>query len=318
MFLTGVMFPWVGHGTEVSFTVKKLADESDVTGGLSLQWYRVHPRTWEMTLIPGETNPRYVTTNDDLGGWLLVCRATGDQTTVGGLINLQAGGGVKIPNKAFLSHFTETGFRLNLLKSVPSLAKEDLLLAYYDENLLMNVPVPIDSVTPVGGNASFEVTVNLPEGVDELILSNNSKVWTLGEETALHPGMPPMFMEFITLEIEPDITVIQSGGKVLADNSGKVPFGTVKVKKRSAPMGFTVRNDGPDPLTGLSVRSIGADAREFLITPLPVSTLAPGASATFKVTYKPRTTGTSKAKVQVQSNDPDESSFEINVTGKGK
>lgn len=208
MFLTGVMYPWVGHGLETSFTVKNLSDDSNVTGGLSLQWYRVHPRTWEMTLIPGATNPLYVTTNDDLGGWLLVCRATGDQTTVGGMINLQAGGGVKLPDKAFLSHFTETGFRLNLLKSVPSLDKDDLLLTYYDDTLLMNVPVPIDSVTPLGGNASFEVTVDLPEDVDEFILSNNSNVWTLGEEIAIHPGMPPMFMEFLTLKIKPDITVM--------------------------------------------------------------------------------------------------------------
>jgi hypothetical protein len=318
MFLTGVMYPWVGHGMEASFTVRKLADESDVTGGLSLQWYRVHPRTWEMTLIPGATNPLYVTTNDDLGGWLLICRATGNQTTVGGLISLQAGGGVKLPNKAFLSHFKETGFRLNLHKSVPSLDKDDLLLAYYDDTLLMNVPVPIDSVTPLGGNASFEVTVNLPEDVDEFILSNDSNVWTLGEEAAIHPGMPPMFMEFITLDVEPDITVMQQGGKVLADNSGKVNLGIVKVKKRSAPMDFTVRNDGPAPLAGLSVKATGADANEFLITPPPLGILAPGASTTFKVTYKPRAKGSSKAKVQVRSNDRDENPFDINVTGKGK
>lgn len=318
MFLTGVMYPWVGHGMEVSFNVKNLADESDVTGGLTLQWYRVHPRTWEMTLIPGATDPLYVTTNDDLGGWLLVCRATGNQTTVGGLINLPAGGGVKVPNKAYLSQFSETGFRLNLHKSVPSLAKEDLLLAYYDETLLMNVPVPIDSVTPVGGNASFDLVVDLPEGVKQFYLSNTSNVWLLGEERAIHPGQPAMFMEFLTLDIQPDISVTQTPGGALADNSGKVNFGTVKVKKRSAAKVFTVRNDGSDPLGGLSVKSTGADSKEFLVTPLPVSTLAPGGSATFKVTYKPKAKGSSKAKVQVLSNDPNENPFDINVTGKGK
>lgn len=318
MFLTGVMYPWVGHGNEASFDVRKLSDDSNVSGGIDLQWFRVHPKTWEMTAIPGATNPLYVTTNEDVGGWLLVCRATGDQTTVGGLINLQAGGGVKIPNKTYLSHFTETGFRINLFKSVPSLDKDDLLLAYYDDNLLMNVPVSIGSVTPLGGNASFEVTVDLPEGIDKFYLSNDSNVWTLGEEAAIHPGMPPMFMEFITLDIEPDITVMQTGGKVLADNSGKLNLGTVRVKKRSAPMVFTVRNDGPAPLAGLSLKTIGADAKEFLITPPPLGTLAPGASTTFKVTYKPRAKGSSKATVQVRSNDPDENPFDINVTGKGK
>jgi len=318
MFLTGVMYPWVGHGMETSFTVRRLSDDSEVTGGRSLQWYRVHPNTWEMTAIPGATNPLYVTTIDDVGGWLLVCRATGDDTTVGGFIQITSGGGVKIPNKGYLSQFTEEGFRLNLFKSVPSLEAADLVLTYYDETLMIDVPVPIDSVTPIGGNASFFLAVDLPDGVEQLSLSNQSDVWTLGEEFAHHPGMPPMFMEFITLDIEPDITVIQPGGKVLSNNSGKVNLGTVKVRKRSAPRVFTVRNDGADPLAGLSVRATGPDAREFLITPLPTGTLAPGASGTFKVTYKPRAKGSSKAKVQVGSNDPDENPFHINVTGRGK
>lgn len=318
MFITGVMFPWVGHGMEATFTVRRLLDDTDVTGGIDLQWYRVHPRTWEMTPIPGETDPVYATTNDDIGGWILVCRATGDGVTVGGFINVQAGGGVMVPNKAYVSQFTGEGFRLNLFKSVPSLEKEDLLLTYYDETLMDSVPVPIDSVTPLGGNATFFVTVDLPDGVEELQLSNVSDVWTLGEDFAFHPGMPPMFRESVTVKIEPDITVMHPGAKVLVDNAGKVNLGTVTLKKRSAPKVFTVRNDGAEPLTGLSVRVTGADAREFLATPLPVGTLAPGASATFSVTYKPRAKGSSKAKVQVASNDPNEAPFDINVTGKGK
>ncbi len=31
MFLTGVMYPWVGHGMQASFSVRKLSDNSDVT-----------------------------------------------------------------------------------------------------------------------------------------------------------------------------------------------------------------------------------------------------------------------------------------------
>ncbi|MCB1206757.1 MAG: choice-of-anchor D domain-containing protein [Verrucomicrobiae bacterium] len=318
MFITGITYPWVGYGLTSSFDVRKLSDDSAVSGGLSLQWYRVHPRTGEMTEITGATSATYATTLDDVGGWNIICRATGDESTVGGFIQVTAGGGVMIPNLAFVSEFTAEGFRLNLHKSVPSLAPGDLKLTYYDEGTMMNVDVPIDTVTPIGGNASFRIGVTLPGGVDQFTLSNQSEVWKLGEEFEHHPGIPSMFIEFLTIDIEPDITVMQPEPKVLADNRGKINFGKVRLKKRSRAKVFTVRSDGGKTLAGLSVGTSGSASRDFLLTRLPVSTLASGDSATFKVTFKPRSTGTRKAKVQVRSNDPDESPFDINVTGKGK
>lgn len=310
MFLTGVMYPWVGHGMQASFSVKKLSDNSDVTDGISLQWYRVHPKTWEMTLIPGETNPLYTTTNDDVGGWLLACRATGNGTTVGGFMQIQAGGGVKIPNKAFASNFTSTGFRLNLFKSVPSLAVGDLELTYYDDALMSNVPVPIQSVTPLSGNASFFIGTTLPAGIDEFSLSNVSDVWTLGEEGEVHPGFPPMFMEFVTIypepEItEPEITVIDLPNKSLSDNKGQVIF------RNGQTVAFAVRNDGNAPLVVKSAKTV-LNPNEFRTTPL-TRTLAPGANATFRVTFKDKTRARSRGKVQIQSNDLDERSFHINL-----
>jgi hypothetical protein len=312
MFVTGVMYPWVGHGMEATFDVRDLMDnDSPITGGIDLQWYRVHPRTREMTLIPGETNPVYATTNDDVGGWLLVCRATGNGTTVGGFINVQAGGGVKIQNKAFASNFTATGFRLNLYKSVPSLAVGDLQLTYYDDALMSNVPVPIQSVTPLGGNASFFIGTTLPAGIDEFSLSNVSDVWTMGEEREHHPGIPPMFMEFITISpqpeiTEPEITVIDLPNKPLSNNRGQVIF------RNGQTVAFAVRNDGSAPLVVRSAKTV-VNPNEFRTTPL-TRTLAPGASATFKVTFKDKTrTRRSSGKVQIQSNDPDERSFLINL-----
>lgn len=318
MFITGTSYPWVGHGMTSSFIVKKLSDNSEVSGGLSLQWYRVHPRTWEMTAIDGATSDTYVTTQDDVGGWILVCRATGDETNVGGLINVTSGGGAMIPNLAFVSEFTDEGFRLNLHKTVPSLAPGDLKLTYYDAGTMMNVDVPIDTVTPIGGNASFRIGVTLPGGVDQFTLSNESEVWKLGEEFDNHPGIPPMFIEFLTIDIEPDITVMQPEPKVLADNRGKINFGKVRLKKRSRAKVFTVRSDGGEALASLSVGTSGSASRDFLVTPLPVSTLAPGEASTFMVTFKPRSRGTRNAKVLVRSNDPDEAPFDIKVTGKGK
>lgn len=318
MFLTGTSYPWVGHGMEASFTVKKLLDDSVVPDAVDLQWFRVNPRTSEMTAIPGATNPLYVTTNDDVGGWLLFCRATGDEVDAGGFIQIQAGGGVKIPNKAFVNQFTSAGFRLNLHKSVPSLDPADLKLTYFDDELFMNVDVPVDSVTPVGGNASFQIGVTIPAGVTQLSLSNESDVWALGEEVSHHPGIPPMFLEFLDIDIEPEITVMQPAGKVLVDNRGTLNFGAVKVKKRSAPKVFTIRNDGGANLSSISVRATGGGAKHYIVTNPPIRTLTPGASTTFRVTLAPRAKGTAKAKLQVRSNDRDENPFDVNLTGRGK
>ncbi|MDF1859188.1 MAG: choice-of-anchor D domain-containing protein [Verrucomicrobiales bacterium] len=318
LFVTGISSPWVGYGMTTSFDVRNLSDDSAVSGGISLQWFRAHPRTWEMTEITGATSNTYATTEDDVGGWIIVCRATGDGSTVGGLIHVTAGGPVMIPNPAFVSEFTDEGFRLNLRKSVPSLVPGDLQLTYYDSGTMMNVEVPISTVTPIGGNASFRIGVTLPDGVDQFTLLNQSEVWKLGENLDHEPGGPSMFLESLLIDIEPDITVLQPRTKALADNRGKINFGKVRLKKRSRPKIFTVRSDGGEALAGLSVAGRGSASRDFRVTRLRVSTLAPGETSTFKVTFKPRKKGTRKAKLLIRSNDPDESPFDINLIGKAK
>lgn len=127
-----------------------------------------------------------------------------------------------------------------------------------------------------------------------------------------------MFLESLLIDIEPDITVLQPRTKALADNRGKINFGKVRLKKRSRPKIFTVRSDGGEALAGLSVAGRGSASRDFRVTRLRVSTLAPGETSTFKVTFKPRKKGTRKAKLLIRSNDPDESPFDINLIGKAK
>lgn len=45
--------------------------------------------------------------------------------------------------------------------------------------------------------------------------------------------------------------------------------------------------------------------------------LAPGASTTFKVTFKPTAAGTRKAAIHIESNDADENPFDIKLGGEG-
>ncbi len=199
MFITGIMSPWVGSGMTASFNVRKLSDDSVVEGGLSYQWYRVNPMTSEMILIPDAIGLTYVTTEADLGGYGQYCRATGNGTSTGGFTQIGSSQAVKIPNNSFASKVSETGFRLNLYKSVSSITPADLQLSFW--NGTETVYLPITSVTPLAGNASFDVAVAIPQGAGNMWLANKSNIWGLGEEKSFMPGAPPHFMEQLTIAL---------------------------------------------------------------------------------------------------------------------
>lgn len=117
-----------------------------------------------------------------------------------------------------------------------------------------------------------------------------------------------------------EIVVEQPKGTGLVDGVSKKGFGTVSVGVSGSPKTFTIKNTGGANLTGLAVYKaspINTNAADFLVTPLPSKTLAPGASMTFKVTFKPLATGPRSTFVRIKSNDADENPFDIKVTGAG-
>ena len=80
---------------------------------------------------------------------------------------------------------------------------------------------------------------------------------------------------------------------------------------------FTIKNTGGAALTGLAVSKSGANKGDFIVTSPAGTTLASGASTTFKVTFKPGAKGTRNAEIHVKSNDADENPFDIRLTGQG-
>lgn len=112
----------------------------------------------------------------------------------------------------------------------------------------------------------------------------------------------------------PEIDV-KLGTAALTDAVGNNSFGTVKAKKASKPQIVTIKNTGTTKLTGLAVSKSGKNASDFFITKLPKKSLAPGASMTFKTTFKPKAKGTKNAVIKIKSSDKNESPFDINVTG---
>jgi len=116
----------------------------------------------------------------------------------------------------------------------------------------------------------------------------------------------------------PEIDVQQPARNSLEDGYTKVSFGIIAVGKSGPTKKFTIRNIGNAPLTGLTVTRNGAKPREFKVVQATKTSLAAGTSTSFTVTFKPAAKGLRTAAIHVKSNDSDEGSFDIILTGKGK
>ncbi|MES2438001.1 MAG: choice-of-anchor D domain-containing protein [Verrucomicrobiota bacterium] len=112
----------------------------------------------------------------------------------------------------------------------------------------------------------------------------------------------------------PEIAVTSDTGGDLSSGDFTAGFGSHHLGTVSPPRTFTLRNTGGAPLTGIAITTAGSD---FTIAGPGTSTLAPGASATFKVSFKPTAGGARSSRLSISSNDGDESPFFIALTGNG-
>ena len=113
-----------------------------------------------------------------------------------------------------------------------------------------------------------------------------------------------------------EITIEQPAGAALSDGVSSVAFGSSH-PGTGVPRTFTIRNDGATSLFDLSVNVDGPNAGDFVPGTPGVSTLAPGASTTVTVTFTPPISGSRSAALHMLSNDADEASFDIALTGTG-
>jgi trimeric autotransporter adhesin len=107
------------------------------------------------------------------------------------------------------------------------------------------------------------------------------------------------------------------GNFMLQSNAILPNLGRVTIGKESQAKRFTIRNEGWADLTGLRVLVSGKQRRDFKFTQPAMKTLAPSASTTFSLTFKPRAKGARKAKLLIESNDPKENPFVLSLKGKG-
>lgn len=125
------------------------------------------------------------------------------------------------------------------------------------------------------------------------------------------------FSNFKAGDATPDIAIEQPAGSDLADGNSKKSLGSASIRSGGMSKTFTIRNSGTAGLGNLKIAKAGPDAADFTITGPAKTLVKPGATATFKVLFKPKTTGTKNAIINILSNDPDESHFDIQVSGEG-
>ena len=125
------------------------------------------------------------------------------------------------------------------------------------------------------------------------------------------------FTDFIAGVASPEIRVEQPAGSNLKDGRNKRSFGTVGVRSRGKSKIFFIRNDGTTKLTNLSITKDGRHAADFTPTKPVLTSLNPGESTTFRITFKPKAKGPRTAAIHIVSNDADESPFDIPLSGFG-
>jgi uncharacterized repeat protein (TIGR01451 family) len=161
----------------------------------------------------------------------------------------------------------------------------------------------IDSLE-AGESASMPVYVTAPETsglitntatvtgneVDLMLLNN-----VFSTITTVLPGGP-----------FPDITVVPPS----------LEFGAVQVGTFSPTASITVSNDGGSDLI---IYSVAVNDSQFAITGDDISgrTLAPGESVNVSLNFTPLTIGPQSASLTILSNDPDESTVTVSLTGSG-
>lgn len=113
-----------------------------------------------------------------------------------------------------------------------------------------------------------------------------------------------------------EIVVKNDGGTEIV-NSGNYGFGEVE-NGQYLEKTFTIANDG---LLSLNISGnitvSGTNASCFTITQPASTTIATGNSTTFKIKFTPGSVGDKNAVITIPNNDLDESSYTINLTGKG-
>ncbi len=166
------------------------------------------------------------------------------------------------------------------------------------------------------GNVSYRFGPLLPKNGSFVAFSTSQLAAMFGtgsNDTIYYQGISVDTPALPPVPKTPEIDVIG-----FTDGKSKSSFGTVAVGKKSKSKSYTIRNVGKANLTKLKLSISGSARKDYIVTKLKGSTLAPGGNDSFKITFKPKSKGTRNAVLKITSNDANESPFDIELTGKGR
>jgi uncharacterized repeat protein (TIGR03803 family) len=115
--------------------------------------------------------------------------------------------------------------------------------------------------------------------------------------------------------VEPEIEVLSPASTALQSGTS-YSFNNVAVNTQVTRT-FTVRNTGNADLASILTSISGPHSLDFEVTELPSSSIAPDETTTFGVTFTPSESGLRNATLEILSNDADEASFFIQLSGSG-
>lgn len=122
---------------------------------------------------------------------------------------------------------------------------------------------------------------------------------------------------FTIAVVAPEIGVEQPALTNLEDGNAAISLGVVPVGTHSERV-FTIRNTGNANLTGLGITIDGDASADFSVTAAPTAPVAgPSGTTTFSIRFAPAANGYKTAVLHIASNDTDEASFDIGLTGIG-
>lgn len=116
----------------------------------------------------------------------------------------------------------------------------------------------------------------------------------------------------ITYSAGPVIVVEQPAGTALLNGTSTLDFGASAGSKT-----ITIRNDGVSTLSSIAPSVTGGNSGDFVVGAPGATSLAPGASTTFTVTFTPAGAATRATTLRITSDDTSASPFNVNLTGTG-
>ncbi len=165
-----------------------------------------------------------------------------------------------------------------------------------------------ENITELNIGESTNITVTFDPNV--LIFSDSTATLTINSNDS---DEAVYTLNLIGLATKPEINITENNTNVLTNSSSD--FGNVNLDSGLGEKTFTIENVGNTVLNLDNITITGVNASDFTLIPTDVTELNQNESTIITVQFDPSVVGTRNAVLNVGSNDFDEATYVINLTG---